>query len=255
MIISTTIRQLPTFLWVSEKMNSFFVQLFEIKIVWAFQVIYSLCDLGKEEKEVRKYLLILLLFPFIQHSEDLMRFQKEAWTLAQDPSGALTLFISCSPRKDDTVMCSVYNFICILWIYASVKHLCRRPHSPPLSTPAAMSVCGRAPVSSELAPCTHPWGLASGLWQLLWWQRGACPCFMTEWGTISVKLGSRGCRHSVWKEGSSLPFSLQLAISGINDFGGCWCTLQWDVPSHLPVGWLRLHQPVKWVGPPMGHDC
>ena len=74
----------------------------------------NICDLGKEEKEMRKYLVILLLFPFIQHYEYLMRFQKEAWTLAQDPLGALTLFISCTPRKADTVMCSVYNFIYIL---------------------------------------------------------------------------------------------------------------------------------------------
>lgn len=128
-------------------------------------------------------------------------------------------------------------------------------------------------LSNSFQPCSHVhvWtgtcvlksgsvhsALRTGQWlcaQLLWWQWGACPCFMTEWGMIWVKLGSRDCCHSIWKERSSLPFSLQPAISGISDYGGCWCSLQWDVPSHLPMGWLRLHQPVKWEGPPTGHDC
>ena len=120
---------------------------------WVIVFLLWLREGGKRDEKI-PLILFLMLFPFIQHSDELTRFYEEAWASAPDHSAAATLFISCTPWKNGTVKCSIYNF--------SVKHLCTRPCSLTLSNPATMSTCGRALVSSKLALCTHPWGLAGG---------------------------------------------------------------------------------------------
>lgn len=120
-----------------------------------FWVIVFLLWLREGGEKGEKILLVLFIsiFPFSEHSDELMRSQKGAWVLGPTTS------YKWPPWPFPSALGKMASDV--FYLYLQCKSSVHKIMLT-LSNSAAMSTCGRAPMSSDLAQCTYMWRLAGG---------------------------------------------------------------------------------------------